>query len=377
MRADCNSNIGQGHVMRLLSVADAFAAMNVSCAFVIAKDTSADRMKDRGYEVFTHSSSYTEMDSEVEELTGIIQSYSADLLLVDSYYVTKEYLNAIREKIFTGYLDDVYKFAYPVDLLINYNVYANAEKYKELYETEGVKLPPMIIGPSYAPLRAEFAGIPKREQNREVRKIALSFGGADPMRMAKKFVETLIEYEKLNSDNTGCNSHNKENAADTDKSITENCEIHMILGSMEPDLEALKEMELQYSWLKLHVNISNMKEVLQQMDLVVSAAGSTQYEICACQIPCICFSMADNQMPGGEEFGRLGIFHYAGDARFNKSLYTDIIEEILKLKEDYERRVQMGEKEKELVDGNGAKRMAMRIMELSGINNTSGGGINE
>ena len=146
---------------------------------------------------------------------------------------------------------------------------------------------------------------------------------------------------------------------------------------MEPDLEALKEMELQYSWLKLHVNISNMKEVLQQMDLVVSAAGSTQYEICACQIPCICFSMADNQMPGGEEFGRLGIFHYAGDARFNKSLYTDIIEEILKLKEDYERRVQMGEKEKELVDGNGAKRMAMRIMELSGINNTSGGGINE
>ena len=358
MRADCNSNIGQGHVMRLLSVADAFAAMNVSCAFVIAKDTSADRMKDRGYEVFTLSSSYTEMDSEVEELTGIIQSYGADLLLVDSYYVTKEYLNAVREKIFTGYLDDVYKFAYPVDLLINYNVYANAEKYKELYETEGVKLPPMIIGPSYAPLRAEFAGIPKREQNRGVHKIALSFGGADPMRMAKKFVETLIEFKGLNPENEGI-------------------EIHMILGSMEPDLEALKEMELQYSWLKLHVNISNMKEVLQQMDLVVSAAGSTQYEICACQIPCISFSMADNQMPGGEEFGRLGIFHYAGDARFNKSLYTDIIEEILKLKEDYERRVQMGEKEKELVDGNGAKRMAMRIMELSGINNTSGGGINE
>ena len=371
MRADCNANIGQGHVMRLLSVADAFTAMGVLSAFVIAKDTSANRMKDRGYEVFTLSSSYTEMDSEVEELTGIIQSYGADLLLVDSYYVTKEYLNAVREKIFTGYLDDVYNFAYPVDLLINYNVYANAEKYKELYETEGVKLPPMIIGPSYAPLRAEFAGIPKREQNREVRKIALSFGGADPMRMAKKFVETLIEYEKLNSDNTGCNSHNKENAADTDKCIAENCEIHMILGSMEPDLEALKEMELQYSWLKLHVNISNMKEVLQQMDLVVSAAGSTQYEICACQIPCICFSMADNQMPGGEEFGRLGIFHYAGDVRLNKSLYTDMIEEILKLKVDYERRVLMGEKEKELVDGNGAKRMAEQIFKLSG------GGINE
>ena len=371
MRADCNANIGQGHVMRLLSVADAFTAMGVLSAFVIAKDTSANRMKDRGYEVFALSSSYTEMDSEVEELTGIIQSYGADLLLVDSYYVTKEYLNAMCEKIFTGYLDDVYDFAYPVDLLINYNVYANGSKYKELYETEGMKLPSMIIGPSYAPLRAEFAGIPKREQNREVRKVALSFGGADPMRMAKKFVETLIEYERLNSDNTGCNSNNKKNSADTDKSITENCEIHMILGAMEPDLEALKEMELQYSWLKLHVNIPNMKEVLQQMDIIVSAAGSTQYEICACQIPCICFSMADNQMPGGEEFGRLGIFHYAGDVRFNKSLYTDMIEEILKLKVDYERRVLMGEKEKELVDGNGAKRMAEQIIKYSG------GSINE
>jgi hypothetical protein len=76
-------------------------------------------------------------------------------------------------------------------------------------------------------------------------------------------------------------------------------------------------------------------------------------------------------MPGGEEFGRLGIFHYAGDVRLNKSLYTDMIEEILKLKVDYERRVLMGEKEKELVDGNGAKRMAEQIFKLSG------GGINE
>lgn len=340
MRADCNANIGQGHVMRLLSVADAFTAMNVSCAFAVAKETSAERMKDRGYEVFTMSSSYTEMESETEELTGIVRSFGADLLLLDSYYVSDTYMKTMRKIVYTGYLDDVYAFAYPVDLLINYNVYANPERYKELYESEGVKLPPMITGPAYAPLRAEFAGIPKREQNREVRKIALSFGGADPLHMAKKFLETLINYRMPD------------------------CEIHMILGAMEPDLEELKKLEDKYSWLKLHVNIPNMKEVLQQMDLIVSAAGSTQYEICACRIPCICFSMADNQIPGGEEFGRLGIFHYAGDVRFNPSFYTDLIDEVTKLKDDYERRVLMAEKEHELIDGNGAKRMAKRILEI-------------
>ena len=100
------------------------------------------------------------------------------------------------------------------------------------------------------------------------------------------------------------------------------------------------------------------------MDLIVSAAGSTQYEICACRIPCICFSMADNQIPGGEEFGRLGIFYYAGDVRFNPSFYTDLIDEVTKLKDDYERRVLMAEKEHELIDGNGAKRMAKRILEI-------------
>ena len=346
MRADCNANIGQGHVMRLLSVADAFAAMNITCAFAVAKDTPFERIKDRGYEVFTLSTSYNEMDSEISELTKIISSFGADILLLDSYYVSKTYMNALREVIYTGYLDDVYSFAYPVNLLINYNVYAKEEEYKKLYESEGMNLPPMILGPSYAPLRAEFAGIPNREQNREVKKIALSFGGADPKRMAKKFIETLLDYENSASEN-----------------ITEKCEIHMILGSMEPDLEALKQMAVLYPWLKLHVNISNMKDVLLQMDLIVSAAGSTQYEICACQVPCICFSMADNQMPGGEEFDRLGIFHYAGDVRFNQSLYTDLIGKILELSNDYERRVSMGEKEKELIDGNGAIRLAERILE--------------
>ena len=62
----------------------------------------------------------------------IIEDEKADLLIIDSYYVSQAYLQSVKELIKTVYLDDVYSFAYDVDCLINYNVYADAEKYKEM-----------------------------------------------------------------------------------------------------------------------------------------------------------------------------------------------------------------------------------------------------
>ena len=346
MRADCNPNIGQGHVMRLLSLADAFKSIGTDCAFVNAKDTSPDRIKNRGYEVFVLSTNYDETDLEITELAGICDAYDADLVLVDSYFVSKEYLGEVMKITKTAYMDDVYSFAYPTDLLINYNIYADEKKYKELYEDAGVQCPEMILGPSYVPLRKEFSNIPEREISEKVNKIAVSFGGADPLHMARKFLEILMEEDY--------------------KEFLKEREIHMILGIMEPDLELLKEYEKKYSWLKIHVDIPNMKEVLLDMDLAVSAAGSTQYEICACQVPCINFSMADNQLPGGEEFGKRGIFKYAGDVRTEDDFYHKMSTEIVNLAGDFEVRKEMTKKERELTDGNGAVRMAKAVMKFGG-----------
>lgn len=53
----------------------------------------------------------------------------------------------------------------------------------------------------------------------------------------------------------------------------------------------------------LHENVSDMRSLLEKMDLAVAAAGSTLYEICACGVPLITYTIADNQMAGADDIG--------------------------------------------------------------------------
>lgn len=328
--------------MRCLSLCDAFKDKGHECLFVCAKDTPMDFIMNRGYDVYYLTTSYNRMDDELALLEHIIAEEKADLLIIDSYYVSANYLQSVKEHIKTVYLDDVYSFAYDVDCLINYNVYADADKYKEMYVTEKVKTPEMIIGPAYAPLRKEFAERNLREIN-EIKNIMISVGGADPLHLAYGFAEILSGDEFFKDKN-----------------------INMILGKMEPDIEKIKDICEATKNINYFVNVKDMKEKIEEADIVISAAGSTQYEICACGKPCICFSMADNQVPGGEKFGELGAFIYAGDVRNNDGFFYDVLNAVKRVSADNALAKEMSKKASEITDGHGAERIVGRLEKLFG-----------
>ena len=342
IRADANSNIGQGHVMRCLSLCDAFKDKGHECLFVCAKDTPMDFIMNRGYDVYYLTTSYNRMDDELALLERIIAEEKADLLIIDSYYVTHDYFEALGKVIKTVYLDDVYEFAYNVDCLVNYNVYADEEKYKEMYVTEKVKTPEMIIGPTYAPLRKEFSERNIKEIN-EIKNIMISVGGADPLHLAYGFALGFSEDEFFKDKN-----------------------INMILGKMEPDIDKIKSICEATKNISYFVNVKDMKEKIEEADIVISAAGSTQYEICACGKPCICFSMADNQVPGGEKFGELGAFIYAGDARDNECFFYDVLNAVKRIAADSALAKEMSRKASEIADGHGAERIVKELENIFG-----------
>ena len=342
IRADANKNIGQGHVMRCLSVCDALRENGHECLFVCAKDTPMDLIMERGYDVYALTTSFDNMDEELALLYYIIEEEKADLMIIDSYYVTQFYLKAVKELIPTAYLDDVYSFAYDVDCLINYNVYADKEKYEGMYVTEKVKTPAMIIGPAYAPLRKEFANRNIREIS-EIKNIMISVGGADPLHLAYGFAKSMAEDEFFKDKN-----------------------INMILGKMEPDIDRIESICKASDNIRYFVNISDMKAKIEEADLVISAAGSTQYEICACGRTCICFSMADNQIPGGEKFGELGAFIYAGDARDNDGFFYDVLGAVKRVAGDISLAREMSKKASEIADGHGALRIVKEIENIFG-----------
>lgn len=363
-RADANSTIGMGHIMRCLSIADAISISTSdptivnskdSIKFVLADNSPADLIKGRGYEPIVLNTLYSDMDSELPLWEELSSSIDADLVIVDSYYVTPTYLSWLRDNIGrVVYIDDVLSFPYPVDLLVNYNAYADLRSYHKLYGAR--ELPHFILGPSYAPLRDMFQNIKIREQREEVRNVLISTGGSDELHVALHFLQHLCAQHE----NSGCD-------------IT----YHVLVGAMNTDKDAIRSLATGKDWIVLHENVADMKSLISNMDVVISAAGSTLYEICACGVPLITYSLADNQRLGAEVFQRLGLAVNCGDLREPKSidhnavmsgtLASDAIEKLMRaadaLATDIDKRIMIGSRMQDLIDGRGAERLARVLLE--------------
>ncbi len=197
-RCDGNAAIGSGHVMRCLSIAAA-ASGQYHVVFLTADNSFCPLFASHGYEAFVFQTDYTSMEAELEQFLPIINEQQPDAVFVDSYYVTAAYLAALQQALqpFGGrliYLDDVMAFAYPADILVNYNIYGPDQetKYRSLYENAGIRLPQLLLGTSYAPLRREFSQLPQRKVNREAAHILVSTGGADAEHVALQVCRCMV-----------------------------------------------------------------------------------------------------------------------------------------------------------------------------------------
>lgn len=355
-RADANHNIGMGHIMRCLSVADAFQALGHNVSFIIADEGMSSLIEQRDYEAVILNSDYRMMEEELK----LWPELTPDLIIVDSYYVTAPYLSTLRGRMKSTagklvYIDDVYSYPYPVDILVDYNAYASFPTYAGLYGDSGVDQPQLILGPIYAPLRSMFRNIPKKVQKERVENILISTGGSDELHLALSLIRYLLDNGRVG-----------------DRVY------HFLIGAMNADKEEIRKLAANDDHIVLHENVIDMRSLIEGMDFVISAAGSTMYEICACGVPLITFSSADNQLPGAEAFDRLGLGINAGDLRdpdtidhnavISGKLRFDAVELILteaeKMADDYQKRALMGARMQELIDGFGADRMVQKIISF-------------
>jgi UDP-2,4-diacetamido-2,4,6-trideoxy-beta-L-altropyranose hydrolase len=342
-RADGNEQIGMGHIMRCLTIADAFQRKGNECLFVLADESVKAIVEKRGFQTIVLHTDFRELESELEKIIPVIQSVDTEWIFVDSYYVSSAYFESLRECCKVAYMDDLAMFAYPVDVLINYNVYAPDIGYKEFYQKEHVNFPKAILGINYAPLRDEFRSTSFREQNQKCKRVFLSTGGADPIHLALDFVNYIIA------------------------ELSENeFEFHVILGAMNPDKDKINQLAAQCDSLIIHQNVENMVELMTSCDIAVSAAGSTLYELCACGIPTITYVLADNQILGAEAFQERNLMVNLGDARENKHLPEQIDKAIRELNMDFEGRKSMSRRMRNMVDGFGADRIVGEIGKRKG-----------
>lgn len=339
-RADGNEIVGSGHIMRCLSIAQAAKDLGEECCFVMADKSFASAVEHAGVQSFFLNTDFKSMPEELNQLLPVIEKVNPQCIVVDSYYVTEKYLQKIRQYSPVVYIDDLASFAYPVDVLINYNIYGEKIGYVQMYQEQNRKLPKLLLGPSYAPLRKEFKEVKRKPQPKKIKNILVSTGGADHEHVALKLAKYLTTHERKSA-----------------------YQYHFLLGAMNPDVLELTRIEKEFSEIiKLHQNVRQMRELLQSCDIAVSAAGSTLYELCACGIPTITYVLADNQILGACTFEEKGLMLYVGDCRKEKDFPKHAIQAIETLVRKYLYRENVAEQMYMTVTGNGAKKIIEYIL---------------
>lgn len=326
-RADGNSKIGTGHIMRCLSLADAFREEGVPSAFVTAGPDLAPLIQGRGYACLTLGSAYDRMEEELPALLPLLEG--AALVILDSYFVTPGYMEAVKARAPLAYIDDLNAFPYPADVVVNYNLYGETAAY-----------PPdqtCLLGPQYAPLRKQFQGLAPQTVKERIEQVLVSTGGTDPYHVA-----------------LGCCEYLRAHPPASDLVC------HVVLGAMNRDAERIEGIAAKTPCIVPHRQVTDMSGLMLQCDAAVSAAGTTLYELCACGLPAITYILADNQIDGAAAFAAAGLMPCAGDARKEPRLVERIFSALGGLS-GREPRQETARRMQALVDGNGAARLAAAL----------------
>lgn len=335
IRADGNAGIGAGHLMRCLTIAEALEN-KAQVGFVCADRDSAELAMSKGFDAYVLGTDYKHMELELplwEQLfDGNLRNRK---ILVDSYYVTNVYLEGLQTYGQVILLDDMCKRPWNVDKLINYNAFATIEMYDSLnspYKTQ------YYVGGRYIPIRKEFCG--KDYQPKEhAENILITTGGGDCDNIAGQILD---------------------NIRDT------SCTFHVVTGRFNPHYDELLKRSKEYGNVQVYHDVKNMAELMARCDLAVTAGGTTIYELSTLGVPFVCFSYAENQEKLTEYIRDRQIAGYGGSYHKDAcGTLEGIAKQINELKKNSALRKEYSEKERKLVDGEGAKRIARIIQDVA------------
>lgn len=337
IRTDANKEIAMGHVMRCLAIAKQLRAMGEKVIFFTSGDYASDFIRKNEFECCVLQYKYNNKEAELSEFISILKRKNIECILIDSYEITEMYMESLKKEFILAYIDDLNMFKYPADLIINYTYNTEMSLYSKWKYDSKTRF---LLGSKYVPLRPEFANVTIGCQQR-ARNIFITTGGADEHNMLLEIIHRLL--------NPYWSQFNKI----------------IIAGKFYEHLIDLKNIESQENSVKIYHDISDIAEIMKQCDIAISAGGTTIAELCACGIPTIGFAVAENQTYGLEAYAKDGIVRYAGDVRNGKNKVIDNIELYLRdFASDKKTRERQGKLAHNIIDGNGAMRIAQEIMSI-------------
>lgn len=296
-RADASLEIGTGHVMRCLALADALRGRGATCRFACREHPGnlVESIRERGHQAHAlplpprptdptrgdaalpppHAAWLgTDWETDARLAQALTHDKPVDWLVVDHYTLDARWERALRPHAARVLvIDDLADRSHDCDLLLDQNLGHDAADYAAL-------VPPacrLLVGPSHALLRPEFAalrtrGLARRSPPR-LGRVLVSLGGVDKDNLTLRVLDALQA------------SH-----------LAPDCRITVVMGAHAPGLGAVRARAETMPWTtEVLVDVRDMAALMADSDLAIGAAGSTTWERCCLGLPSLMVVAAPNQ----------------------------------------------------------------------------------
>jgi spore coat polysaccharide biosynthesis predicted glycosyltransferase SpsG len=223
------------------------------------------------------------------------------------------------------------------DMVINYVIECDKDNYRKLYRKDRTKL---LLGVEYSPLRSEFKGIKPKEIKKIAKNVLITTGGTDSLNISSKILKRFCSEKRFRDLN-----------------------FIVIVGPLNSNLAELQD--LATSNVTLQIKPDKISELMTGSDIAISSGGTTLHELCACGVPTICFSLADNQIASTKAMHNRNIMLSVGDLRtLKKETLDNMAENLWQLAQDKSLRANFSKKMRKLTDGNGTRLIASETLNL-------------
>ncbi|MHC4843928.1 MAG: UDP-2,4-diacetamido-2,4,6-trideoxy-beta-L-altropyranose hydrolase, partial [Planctomycetota bacterium] len=190
-RADAGQQIGIGHVMRCLALAQCWHEAGGQVIFAIGDETPSlsERLRAGGLRVSNLSTKKGSTQDAMQTAEIALQA-GASWVVVDGYHFDSDYQQYLKNSgIRVLLIDDCgYTSHCFADIILNQNIHASDNLYQKRESDTR-----LLLGTNYVLLRKEF--LKWQDWKRVIRdlgsKVLVTFGGTDPHKLTLKTLQAL------------------------------------------------------------------------------------------------------------------------------------------------------------------------------------------
>ncbi len=359
VRVDFSTQIGLGHLMRCLTLAEEISHLFDETIFVCRRhEAGQEKLFNtcvanyafdpvlqqigslKGSEKFVNENvgyigwlgDFPEEDAKITlEFVGL-----DDWVIVDHYGIDSQWHKLVKEKCYhLMVIDDLCNRNYLCDILLDQTYNRENFEYSGLVSSDCR----VLTGSQYALLRKEFQILrgemeKKRPQSTILQRLLVFMGGKDSKNIAGSVLAELIK-----------------------KGWHKALDITVVVPIRKNFVSELAAIEKSENKITILEKVDNMAELMAQSDLAIGSGGTASWERCCLGLPSLVFVYADNQLKTIRSLAEKGaVIPWSNAQELNEA-----IELILNNPKLYQEMVKFSF---EVCDGKGTKRIREELINF-------------